>query len=75
MKTLISAVALVTTLSTPAFAEKTPVKPLSSCEEEIMLKQMIYHLDTIEMLIEEMRTEALRQYPKPIQGESLKKAG
>ena len=65
MKTLFTAVALAATLTTPAFAEKTPVKPNSTCQDEVMIKQMVYHLDAIEMMIAEMRTDALRQYPKP----------
>ena len=64
MKYLLSAAALAAILSTPALAEKTPVKPVNTCQEEIMLKQMIYHLDALEMMIEEMRADALRQHPK-----------
>lgn len=64
MKRLLSAAALAAILSTPALAEKTPVKPVDTCQEEIMLKQMIYHLDALEMMIEEMRADALRQHPK-----------
>ena len=70
MKHLLSAAALAAILSTPALADKMPVKPdtkpLNTCNEEVMLKQMIYHLDAIEMMIAEMRKDALRQYKKPV---------
>jgi hypothetical protein len=70
MKYLLSAAALAAILSTPALAEKTPVKPtpkpLNTCNEELMLKQMVYHLDAIEMMIAQMRKDALRQYKKPV---------
>lgn len=68
---LIIATALAMALATPAMAAKEPVKtpvkpaPTNTCQEEFMLKQMIYHLDSIEMMIEKMRADALRQYPKP----------
>ena len=69
MRTLLSAVALATILSTPALAEKTLVKPkpkpvFNTCQDEVIIKQMIYHLDAIEMMIAEMRKDALRQHPK-----------
>ena len=63
MKTLIAA-AIVATLSTPALAEKTPVKPVSTCGEDITAQVVVYHLDQIEMLLEEMRANILQQYPK-----------
>lgn len=68
MRTLLTAVALATILTTPALADKMPVKPdtkqVKVCNEELMLKQMVYHLDAIEMMIAQMRKDALRQYPK-----------
>jgi hypothetical protein len=68
MKRLLSAAALAAILSTPALADKMPVKPdtkpLNTCNEKLMLKQMVYHLDQIEMMIAQMRKDALRQYPK-----------
>jgi hypothetical protein len=64
MRTLLTAVALATILTTPALANKTPVKTVDTCNEELMLKQMIYHLGAIEMMIKDMRADALRQYPK-----------
>lgn len=65
MKTLISAVALATLLATPALAEKTEVKPVEdTCGEDITAQVVVYHLDQIEMLLAEMRTNILRQYPK-----------
>ena len=64
MKRLLSAAALAAILSTPALAEKTPVKPVNTCQEQVMLQQMIYHLDQIEMLLEQSRKEILQAYPK-----------
>jgi len=68
MKTLLSAVAFATILTTPALADKVPVKPqMSECEikEDIALQMTIYHIDQITMLIEQMRAEILQTYPKP----------
>lgn len=65
MKLLIGT-ALAVTLSGPALAEKTSIEPTLTCQDQVMLKQMIYHLDAIEMMIEEMRADALRQYPKEL---------
>lgn len=74
MKTLLTAVALAAILTTPALAEKTPVKPVDTCNDDLPLKVMIYHLDQIEMLLEESRKEILQAYPKkPVIEE--KKAG
>jgi hypothetical protein len=67
MKTLITATAFAVILSSPALAEKEPVKPLiTECEikEDIALQMTIYHLDQVQMLIEEMRANILQQYPK-----------
>lgn len=64
MKRLLSAAAIAAILSTPAMAEKTPVKPVETCNNDLPLKVMIYHLDQIEMLIEQSRKEVLQAYPK-----------
>ena len=67
MKTFISAVALATILSTPALAEKTPVKPEpKECltQEDLALQMTIYHLDQVAIMLEEMRADILREYPK-----------
>ena len=74
MKTLISAVALATILSTPAMANKVYVgdKPtMSECEikQDIMLQQMIYEIDNMIMMLEEKRMALLQEYPKPVDGE------
>ena len=70
MKHLLSAAALAAILSTPAMAEKTPVKPtpkpVNTCNEEVMLKKIVYHLDQIEMLMAEMSKDPLRQYKEPM---------
>jgi hypothetical protein len=67
MKTFISAVALATILSTPALAEKTPVKPQpNECftQEDVALQMTIYHLDQVAMMLEQMRADILQAYPK-----------
>jgi len=68
MKTLLTAVALAAILSTPAMAGKNPVKPtpntLNTCNDDLPLKVMIYHLDQIEMMLEQSRKEVLQAYPK-----------
>ena len=68
MKTLMTATAIVAMLSTPALANKTPRKPImSECEvnqQKYDEKMVLYHLDQIEMLLEEMRQNILREYPK-----------
>jgi len=73
MKTLISAVALATILSTPALAEKTPVKPeRNECltQEDLALQMTIYHLDQVAIMLEQMRADILSQYPeKPVKDE------
>lgn len=68
MKTFISAVALATILTTPALAEKTPVKPVNECftQEDLALQMTIYHLDQVAIMLEEMRADILQQYPKDV---------
>jgi hypothetical protein len=63
---LLIGTALAVMLASPALAEKTPTKPALTCQDQVMLKQMIYHLNAIDMMIEEMRADALRQYPKEL---------
>ena len=67
MKTFISAVALATILSTPAMAEKIPVKPVDECptQEDLALQVAIYHIDRMIMDLQDMRAELLREFPKP----------
>lgn len=66
MKTFIAAVALATTLTTPALAEKTPVKPTDTCgDDRVLMEEVVmYHITQIEMLLEEMRQNVLQEYPK-----------
>ena len=75
MKTLISAVALATILSTPAMAEKVQLDPKTKCEVKVMqcvihddiaLQVAIYHIDQMIMNLEEMRAQLLREFPKPV---------
>ena len=72
MKTLISAVALATILSTPAIATvvkadgpKNP-KPVDTCgDDRVLMEEVVmYHITQIEMLLEEMRQNVLQEYPK-----------
>lgn len=76
MKTLISAVALATILSTPALAEKVQLDPKTKCEvkvtqcvihDDIALQVAIYHIDRMIMDLQDMRAELLREYPKPVE--------
>ena len=76
MKTLISAVALATILSTPALAEKVQLDPKTKCEvkvtqcvihDDIALQVAIYHIDRMIMDLQNMRAELLREFPKPIE--------
>ena len=69
MKTLIFAVALATLLSTPILAEKTPVKPVSTCGEDITAQVVVYHLDQMIMQLEDTRAMLLREFPKPVDQE------
>lgn len=75
MKTLISAVALATILSTPALAEKVQLDPKTKCEvkvtqcvihDDIALQVAIYHIDRMIMDLQDMRAELLREFPKPV---------
>ena len=70
MKTLISAVALATMLSTPALANKTPRMTECDIKQDVMLQQMIYEIDKMIMMLEEKRKALLQQYPeKPVDDE------
>ena len=73
MKTLISAVALATILSTPAMADKVRLDPNTKCEvkvtqcvihDDIALQVAIYHIDQMIMQLEETRAMLLREFPK-----------
>jgi hypothetical protein len=65
MKSIISAAAFVAILSTPALAHKTRIDPPESCEVRILEWQIIYHLDQIEMALDEMRKNVLMVPSKP----------
>ena len=69
MKTLISAVALATILTTPALADKQPRMSECDIKQDIMLQQMIYEIDNMIMILEEKRMALLREYPKPVDDE------
>lgn len=68
MKTLLSAVALAAILTTPALADKTLIddnkKHIDTCQNDLPLKVMIYHLDQIQMMLDQSRKEVLQAYPK-----------
>ena len=65
MKSIISAAAFLAILSTPALANKTQVNPPESCDNRILVWQIMYHLDQIEMALNEMRKNALSVPLKP----------
>jgi hypothetical protein len=65
MKNVIFAAAFMSILSTPALAHKTRIDPPQTCDNSILEWQMIYHLDQVEMLIDEMRQNVLNVPSKP----------
>ena len=71
MKRVISAAIFLAMLSTPAFANKTPVQTCNS--QKLEMQMMIYHLDQIEMLLDEMRRNVQIVPPKP--KDTYKKSG
>jgi len=56
MRTLLTAVALAAILSTPALAEKTPVKPADTCATTVSYTKIMYHLDRIDELLDKLET-------------------
>jgi hypothetical protein len=62
MKRVISAAIFLAILSTPALANKTQIQ---TCNDRKLEMQIIYHLDKIEMLLDEMRKNALSVPSKP----------
>ena len=58
MKYLLSAAALAAILATPALAEKTPVKPVDSCAMTVSYTKIMYHLDRIDELLNELEASA-----------------
>lgn len=58
MRTLLTAVALATILTTPALANKTIVKPVDTCATDKSYTKIMYHLDRIEALLDKMEAEA-----------------
>jgi hypothetical protein len=65
MKSIISAAAFLAILSTPALANKTRIDPPESCDDRILVWQIVYHLDQIEMALDEMRKNVLSVPLKP----------
>ena len=69
MKTLITAAVIAGALSTPALANKTPVKPTKpevECTQNVKLETMImYHLNEIENIIAEYYQKHPEHKPKP----------
>ena len=68
MKTLIPAVVLATILSTPALAEKMPIKSnQAECEikeQKLALQMTVYQIDDTIMMLERLRKDILKKYPK-----------
>lgn len=65
MKRLLSAAALAAILSTPALAEKTPVKPVDTCATAVSYTKIMYHLDRIEELLDQLEASAKLVDKKP----------
>lgn len=69
MRTLLTAVALAAILTTPALADKEPVKPVkpvkpsNECSTEISYAMIMYHLDQIEASLAELEASVK---PEPI---------
>jgi hypothetical protein len=66
MKTILSLAAFIAMFAAPVFAEKTPVEPKQTCVQDTALAEwvIIYHLDQIDMVIDEMRQNILNQEQK-----------
>lgn len=62
MKRLLSAAALVAILTTPALAEKTPV---DTCATAVSYTKIMYHLDRIEELLDQLEASAKLVDKKP----------
>jgi hypothetical protein len=79
MKSSILAIAAAIILTTPAYADKTPVKPIKpvqaeACENENLEWIVAYNLDQIEMAIKEIRRHTITPV-KPKPRDNFKKAG
>ena len=57
MKSLLIAAALAVTLATPAFAEKTPVKPIDTCDNQVKYALILQHLAEIEAMLDKLKVE------------------
>jgi hypothetical protein len=69
MKNPILAIAAAIILTTPAYADKTPVKPVKPIEAETCYNENLewivaYNLDQIEMAIEEIRRTVVKPVPE-----------
>lgn len=66
MKTILSVAAFIAMFAAPVFAEKTPIEPKQTCvqDDTIAYRMIIYHLDQISMVIDEMRQNVLDQEQK-----------
>lgn len=77
MKNYISMIAITMAMATPAFADKTPVKPVQSytCATDSKFEWIVaYQLDQIEIAIKEMR-QNIQRHPHPKPKDNFKKAG
>ena len=70
MKTMLSVAVFISMMATPVLAEKTLVNPKPTCTQDntATYKMILYHLDRIEMLIDEMKqnVSTVEQKPKRI---------
>ena len=79
MKRSILAIAAAIILTTPAYADKMPIKPfkpvqVDTCGNDKLEWIIAYNLDQIEMALEEIRRHAITPV-KPKPKDNFKKAG
>jgi hypothetical protein len=66
MKTMLSVAVFIAMMATPVLAEKTLVNPKPTCADSaVTYKMIVYHLDQIEMLIDEMKQNISMTEQKP----------
>ena len=66
MKYLLSAAALAAILSTPAMAEKTPVKPTDTCTDQVKYALIMHHLAEIEAMLDKLEASQKLPAKKPV---------
>jgi len=65
MKRLLSAAALAAILANPALAEKTPVKPVDTCADQVNYALIMHHLAEIEAMLDKLEASQKLLDKKP----------